>query len=121
MTKEEPQDLWEHSKEFLRYKEVSKWKSQSLLEKMRYMTLGYHYFNDLNCIISYIILLVLILFFILNSGNYVKQFRYFCSLMSGPIGPQLKVEIQDFIVEIRKMRQAASFAVGLAQLMCALY
>lgn len=81
----------------------------------------YHYFNDLNCIISYIILLVLILFFILNSGNYVKQFRYFCSLMSGPIGPQLKVEIQDFIVEIRKMRQAASFAVGLAQLMCALY
>ena len=41
--------------------------------------------------------------------------------MSGPIGPQLKVEIQDFIVEIRKMRQAASFAVGLAQLMCALY
>ena len=47
MTKEEPQDLWEHSKEFLRYKEVSKWKSQSLLEKMLYVTLGYHYFNDL--------------------------------------------------------------------------
>ena len=47
MTKEETQDLWEHSKEFLRYKEVSKWKSQSLLEKMHYVTLGYHYLNDL--------------------------------------------------------------------------
>ena len=35
MTKEETQDMWEHSKEFLRYKEVSKWRSQSLLEKMQ--------------------------------------------------------------------------------------
>ncbi|XP_036697762.1 nucleic acid dioxygenase ALKBH1 isoform X3 [Balaenoptera musculus] len=43
MTKEETQDLWEQSKEFLRYKEVSKRRPRSLLEKLRWVTLGYHY------------------------------------------------------------------------------
>lgn len=43
MTKEETQDLWEQSKEFLRYKEVNKRRPRSLLEKLRWVTLGYHY------------------------------------------------------------------------------
>ncbi|XP_004837174.1 nucleic acid dioxygenase ALKBH1 isoform X2 [Heterocephalus glaber] len=43
MTKEEPQDLWEQSKEFLRCKEVNKRRPRSLLEKLRWVTLGYHY------------------------------------------------------------------------------
>ncbi|MBZ3888157.1 DNA oxidative demethylase ALKBH1 [Sciurus carolinensis] len=43
MTKEETQDLWEQSKDFLRYKEVNKRRPRSLLEKLRWVTLGYHY------------------------------------------------------------------------------
>ncbi|KAI4583491.1 hypothetical protein MJG53_008704 [Ovis ammon polii x Ovis aries] len=43
MTKEETQDLWEQSKEFLRCKEVNKRRPRSLLEKLRWVTLGYHY------------------------------------------------------------------------------
>ncbi|XP_030175540.1 nucleic acid dioxygenase ALKBH1 isoform X1 [Lynx canadensis] len=43
MTKEETQDLWEQSKEFLRLKEVNKRRPRSLLEKLRWVTLGYHY------------------------------------------------------------------------------
>ncbi|XP_037688112.1 nucleic acid dioxygenase ALKBH1 isoform X3 [Choloepus didactylus] len=43
MTKEETQDLWEQSKEFLRRKEVNKRRPRSLLEKLRWVTLGYHY------------------------------------------------------------------------------
>uniref|UniRef100_A0A8C6FIR3 Nucleic acid dioxygenase ALKBH1 n=1 Tax=Moschus moschiferus TaxID=68415 RepID=A0A8C6FIR3_MOSMO len=43
MTKEETQDLWEQSKEFLRCKAVSKRRPRSLLEKLRWVTLGYHY------------------------------------------------------------------------------
>ncbi|CAK6431870.1 unnamed protein product [Pipistrellus nathusii] len=43
MTKEETQDLWEQSKEFLRNKEVNKRRPRSLLEKLRWVTLGYHY------------------------------------------------------------------------------
>ncbi|XP_064148873.1 nucleic acid dioxygenase ALKBH1 isoform X2 [Loxodonta africana] len=43
MTKEETQDLWEQSKEFLRYKDVNKRRPRSLLEKLRWVTLGYHY------------------------------------------------------------------------------
>uniref|UniRef100_A0A8C6D5G4 Nucleic acid dioxygenase ALKBH1 n=1 Tax=Moschus moschiferus TaxID=68415 RepID=A0A8C6D5G4_MOSMO len=42
MSKEETQDLWEQSKEFLRCKEVNKRRPRSLLEKLRWMTLGYH-------------------------------------------------------------------------------
>ncbi|XP_017506087.1 nucleic acid dioxygenase ALKBH1 [Manis javanica] len=43
MTEEETQDLWEQSKEFLRCKEVNKRRPRSLLEKLRWVTLGYHY------------------------------------------------------------------------------
>ncbi|KAF3830969.1 hypothetical protein GH733_002207 [Mirounga leonina] len=43
MTQEETQDLWEQSKEFLRYKEANKRRPRSLLEKLRWVTLGYHY------------------------------------------------------------------------------
>nr|XP_045010551.1 nucleic acid dioxygenase ALKBH1 isoform X3 [Jaculus jaculus] len=43
MTKEETQNLWEQSKELLRCKEVNKRKPRSLLEKLRWVTLGYHY------------------------------------------------------------------------------
>ncbi|XP_004739218.1 nucleic acid dioxygenase ALKBH1 isoform X2 [Mustela putorius furo] len=43
MTQEETQDLWEQSKEFLRNKEVNKRRPRSLLEKLRWVTLGYHY------------------------------------------------------------------------------
>ncbi|KAM5243812.1 nucleic acid dioxygenase ALKBH1 isoform 1-T1 [Hipposideros larvatus] len=43
MAKEETQDLWEQSKEFLRYKKVNKRRPRSLLEKLRWVTLGYHY------------------------------------------------------------------------------
>ncbi|XP_037359666.1 nucleic acid dioxygenase ALKBH1 isoform X1 [Talpa occidentalis] len=43
MTKEETQDLWEQSKEFLRYKDLNKRRPRSLLEKLRWVTLGYHY------------------------------------------------------------------------------
>ncbi|KAM7323503.1 hypothetical protein ACRRTK_017609 [Alexandromys fortis] len=43
MTKEETQSLWEQSKEFLRSKEVNKRRPRSLLERLRWVTLGYHY------------------------------------------------------------------------------
>ncbi|XP_051005678.1 nucleic acid dioxygenase ALKBH1 [Acomys russatus] len=43
MTKEETQGLWEQSKECLRSKEVNKRRPRSLLEKLRWVTLGYHY------------------------------------------------------------------------------
>ncbi|XP_003499708.1 nucleic acid dioxygenase ALKBH1 isoform X1 [Cricetulus griseus] len=43
MTKEETHNLWEQSKEFLRSKEVNKRRPRSLLEKLRWVTLGYHY------------------------------------------------------------------------------
>ncbi|XP_070449389.1 nucleic acid dioxygenase ALKBH1 isoform X2 [Equus przewalskii] len=43
MTEEQTQDLWEQSKEFLRCKEVNKRRPRSLLEKLRWVTLGYHY------------------------------------------------------------------------------
>lgn len=43
MSQEETQDLWEQSKELLRYKEVNKRRPRSLLEKLRWVTLGYHY------------------------------------------------------------------------------
>ncbi|XP_002719670.4 nucleic acid dioxygenase ALKBH1 [Oryctolagus cuniculus] len=43
MTNEETQDLWEQSKEFLRCKGVNKRRPRSLLEKLRWVTLGYHY------------------------------------------------------------------------------
>ncbi|XP_066128472.1 nucleic acid dioxygenase ALKBH1 [Saccopteryx bilineata] len=43
MTREETQDLWEQSKELLRHKEVNKRRRRSLLEKLRWVTLGYHY------------------------------------------------------------------------------
>ncbi|XP_006864825.1 PREDICTED: alkylated DNA repair protein alkB homolog 1 [Chrysochloris asiatica] len=43
MTKEETQDLWEQSKEFLRCKDMNKRRPRSLLEKLRWVTLGYHY------------------------------------------------------------------------------
>ncbi|XP_074183241.1 nucleic acid dioxygenase ALKBH1 isoform X3 [Rhinolophus sinicus] len=43
MTKEETRDLWEQSKEFLRYKDMNKRRPRSLLEKLRWVTLGYHY------------------------------------------------------------------------------
>ncbi|KAM6171014.1 nucleic acid dioxygenase ALKBH1 [Erethizon dorsatum] len=43
MTGEEPRDLWEQSKELLRCKELNKRRPRSLLEKLRWVTLGYHY------------------------------------------------------------------------------
>ncbi|CAH6847580.1 Alkbh1 [Phodopus roborovskii] len=43
MAKEETQSLWEQSKEFLRSKEVNKRRPRSLLERLRWVTLGYHY------------------------------------------------------------------------------
>ncbi|XP_011355391.1 nucleic acid dioxygenase ALKBH1 isoform X2 [Pteropus vampyrus] len=43
MTKEETRDLWEQSKESLRYKDMNKRRPRSLLEKLRWVTLGYHY------------------------------------------------------------------------------
>ena len=43
MTKEETQGLWEQSKEVLRSKEVTKRRPRSLLERLRWVTLGYHY------------------------------------------------------------------------------
>ncbi|KAK2104522.1 Nucleic acid dioxygenase alkbh1 [Saguinus oedipus] len=52
MTKEETQDLWEQSKEFLRFKEVNKRRPRSLLEKLRWVTLGYHYNWDSKCFLT---------------------------------------------------------------------
>ncbi|KAH0516540.1 DNA oxidative demethylase ALKBH1 [Microtus ochrogaster] len=43
MTKEETQSLWEQSKECLRSKEINKRRPRSLLERLRWVTLGYHY------------------------------------------------------------------------------
>ncbi|XP_076979320.1 nucleic acid dioxygenase ALKBH1 isoform X2 [Tamandua tetradactyla] len=43
LTKEDTRDLWEQSKECLRHKEVNKRRPRSLLEKLRWVTLGYHY------------------------------------------------------------------------------
>ncbi|KAM6201189.1 nucleic acid dioxygenase ALKBH1 [Rhynchocyon petersi] len=43
MSKEETRDLWDQSKECLRFKEVNKQRPRSLLEKLRWVTLGYHY------------------------------------------------------------------------------
>ncbi|EDL81649.1 alkB, alkylation repair homolog (E. coli) (predicted), isoform CRA_a [Rattus norvegicus] len=43
MTKEETQGLWEQSKEFLRSKDKTKRRPRSLLERLRWVTLGYHY------------------------------------------------------------------------------
>ncbi|XP_006884831.1 PREDICTED: alkylated DNA repair protein alkB homolog 1 [Elephantulus edwardii] len=43
MTKEETLDVWEQSKECLRQKDLSKPRPRSLLEKLRWVTLGYHY------------------------------------------------------------------------------
>ncbi|XP_004610345.1 nucleic acid dioxygenase ALKBH1 [Sorex araneus] len=43
MTKEETCDLWEQSKESLRNKDMNKRRPRSLLEKLRWVTLGYHY------------------------------------------------------------------------------
>ncbi|XP_058511575.1 nucleic acid dioxygenase ALKBH1 isoform X2 [Ochotona princeps] len=43
MTEEEIQDVWEQSKASLRCKEVNKRRPRSLLEKLRWVTLGYHY------------------------------------------------------------------------------
>eukprot|EP00062_Callorhinchus_milii_P020103 gi/632975459/ref/XP_007904240.1/ PREDICTED: alkylated DNA repair protein alkB homolog 1 [Callorhinchus milii] len=43
MSTEETQDLWERSKEQLRRKRPGKREGKSLLEKLRWVTLGYHY------------------------------------------------------------------------------
>lgn len=43
MPKEEAQSPWEQSKEFLRSKEVNKRRPRTLLERLRWVTLGYHY------------------------------------------------------------------------------
>ncbi|XP_004698794.1 nucleic acid dioxygenase ALKBH1 [Echinops telfairi] len=43
MAREENQDVWEQSKALLRCKEVTKRRPRSLLEKLRWVTLGYHY------------------------------------------------------------------------------
>jgi hypothetical protein len=43
MTEEETQDVWEQSKKFLRCKEKNKQRPLSLLEKLRWVTLGFHY------------------------------------------------------------------------------
>ncbi|XP_075281863.1 nucleic acid dioxygenase ALKBH1 isoform X2 [Opisthocomus hoazin] len=43
MSPEKTVDLWGQSKEQLRRKGSSKWEPRSLLEKLRWVTLGYHY------------------------------------------------------------------------------
>ncbi|NWU98236.1 ALKB1 dioxygenase, partial [Upupa epops] len=43
MAPEKTRDLWGQSKEQLRKKGSSKWEPKSLLEKLRWVTLGYHY------------------------------------------------------------------------------
>ncbi|NWS93017.1 ALKB1 dioxygenase, partial [Toxostoma redivivum] len=43
MAPEKTTDLWGQSKEQLRRKGSSKWEPRSLLEKLRWVTLGYHY------------------------------------------------------------------------------
>ncbi|XP_075387979.1 nucleic acid dioxygenase ALKBH1 isoform X3 [Tenrec ecaudatus] len=43
MARDKDQDVWEQSKALLRCKEVTKRRPRSLLEKLRWVTLGYHY------------------------------------------------------------------------------